>query len=198
MRVIGGALRSRRLVAPPGGARPTSDRVRAALFDQLGDRAGARVLDLFAGSGALGIEALSRGAEAAVFVDAARASIAALRRNIEALSLGAAARVLASPAARALRVLAGEGARFDAVFVDPPYDSNLYIETLSGLRASGALAPNAVVVVERSKRHALEAAAVVGYKIERERAYGDTVLVFLCPHEAMVAGDVPPTEALES
>ncbi|HVY44643.1 MAG TPA: 16S rRNA (guanine(966)-N(2))-methyltransferase RsmD, partial [Minicystis sp.] len=123
MRVIAGALGGRRLVAPPGRAtRPTSDRVREAVFSALGDVEGAVVLDLFAGTGALGIEALSRGAAHATFVENARASLAALRENLAALGLGATSSVIAQPAARAVASLAGApGPAFDLVLVDPPY-----------------------------------------------------------------------------
>ena len=87
MRVVAGELRGRRIKAPPGGIRPTADRVREALFSILGDVSGLRVLDLFAGSGALGIEALSRGAAEAVFVDSDRRAVAGVRANLEALGL---------------------------------------------------------------------------------------------------------------
>src|SRR5262249_58893941 len=103
MRVIAGALGGRRLVAPRGAAtRPTSDRVREALFSALGDVGGARVLDVFAGTGALGIEALSRGAEHATFVESARPALAALRANLAALGIEGLARVVPQPVARAV------------------------------------------------------------------------------------------------
>src|SRR5918999_1949558 len=121
MRVIAGRYGGRRLQAPPGDAtRPTSDRVREALFSVLGGRVdGARVLDLFAGSGALGIEALSRGAAEATFVDSAPASIRAVRANLDAL--GAAAEVRRADARRFLGAASAAARQYDLVFLDPPY-----------------------------------------------------------------------------
>src|SRR3954464_14635813 len=121
MRVIAGSYGGRTLKAPAGDAtRPTSDRVREALFSILGERThGARVLDLFAGSGALGIEALSRGARSVTFVDDAPTAIKAIAGNLQALS--ADAEVRRSEALRFLRAASGRGAQYDLVFLDPPY-----------------------------------------------------------------------------
>jgi 16S rRNA (guanine966-N2)-methyltransferase len=123
MRVIAGSLRGRRLHSAQGGAtRPTSERARGGLFDWLGDRvAGASVLDLFAGSGALGIEALSRGAERVTFVESARAACAALRLNLSELDLVDAVRLLPYDVRRGVQLLLREGARFDLILADPPY-----------------------------------------------------------------------------
>ncbi len=123
MRVIAGTLGGRRLVAPAGTAtRPTPDRVREALYSSLGDVQGAVVLDLYAGSGALGIEALSRGAASAVFVESGRHALDALRANLDALGLARPqARVLACDAGRAAATLAGERAGVDLCLVDPPF-----------------------------------------------------------------------------
>ncbi|MCA9510694.1 MAG: 16S rRNA (guanine(966)-N(2))-methyltransferase RsmD [Myxococcales bacterium] len=183
MRVIGGSLRSRRLRPPPHGVRPTTDRVRESIFAALGDVGGARVLDLFAGSGALGIEALSRGAEHATFVDVARASIACVRRNLDDLGLVGLARVEPGDALRALRTFARRGERFDLVFLDPPYDAGLYEPALAALAAEAILAPGGLAVVERARRSPLEASSLVGYIVERERAYGDTAVDLLRTHD---------------
>ena len=121
MRIIAGEWRSRRLVAP-AGARPTADRVRQSLFDILGASVGlGPVLDLYAGSGALGLEALSRGAPSAIFVEANRAARVALERNLRALEAGARARVIGLPVLAALDLLAPEPGRFGVIFADPPY-----------------------------------------------------------------------------
>ena len=124
MRVTGGELGGRRLRVPASGVRPSADRVRESLFAWLGDLEGVRALDLYAGSGALGIEALSRGAATAVFVDVAAPSLAALRRNLADLGLRERTRDVRGDVVRALRRLARERARFDLVFADPPYASN--------------------------------------------------------------------------
>ena len=177
MRVIAGRLGSRRLRAAPRGVRPTADRVRESLFAALGDVEGARVLDLFAGSGALGIEALSRGASRVVFVEQARASLAVLRGNLDDLELHPGSEVLPIDARRALPLLAERGERFDLVLVDPPYRAGLYRAVLEALIEFALVAPGGSVVVERAKRNPLD--PIEGWLQERERTYGDTVLVHL-------------------
>ena len=172
MRVIAGRYGGRRLQAPPGAAtRPTSDRVREALFSVLGDRVeGARVLDLFAGSGALGIEALSRGAAEATFVDTAPAAIRAVRANLEALE--ADAEVRRADARRFLGTAPAAARQYDLVFLDPPYRlaGRLGGELTAALPA--VLAPGAAVVAESDRRAPLE----LGLPILDERRYGDTLI----------------------
>src|SRR5919198_6604295 len=169
MRVISGRWGGRRLQAPAGAAtRPTSDRVREALFSILADRVGgARVLDLFAGSGALGIEALSRGAAEATFVDSAPAAIRAIKANLEAL--GAQAEVRRADARRFLSGASGEARQYDLVFLDPPYRlaKRLGAELTTALPA--VLAPGATVVTESDRRAPLE----LELPILDERRYGD-------------------------
>jgi len=177
MRVIAGSLGSRRLRATPKGVRPTTDRVRESLFSSLGDVAGARVLDLFAGTGALGIEAISRGAGRVVFVERARRALEALRGNIADLGLGSECEVLPMDAMAALPLLAGRGAEFDLVLLDPPYGEGREVRALEELRETNLVPEHGLVVVERAKRDAL--APVEGWRQQRERAYGDTVLVQL-------------------
>jgi 16S rRNA (guanine966-N2)-methyltransferase len=172
VRVIAGALGGRTLVAPRGhDVRPTSDRVREALFSILGEAVvEARVLDLFAGSGALGIEALSRGAASAVFVDSSAASIAAVRRNLAALSLEA--EVRREPAAVYLQRARGARRQYDLVFVDPPYrQASALGRELSGEVAS-VLAPGGRVVAESDRRGPLE----LDNPLLTERRYGDTLI----------------------
>jgi 16S rRNA (guanine966-N2)-methyltransferase len=172
MRVIAGRWGGRRLQAPPGAAtRPTSDRVREALFSVLGDRvAAARVLDLFAGSGALGIEALSRGAAEATFVDSAPAAIRAVTANLQAL--GAEAEVRRVDARRFLGGASAAARQYDLVFLDPPYRlaGRLGSELTAALPA--VLAPGAAVVAESDRRAPLE----LGLPILDERRYGDTLI----------------------
>ncbi len=168
MRVIAGIAKGRVLRAPGEGTRPMMDRAREALFSSLGDRVpGAAVLDLYAGSGSLGLEALSRGADRAVFVERGRRAIAALRANVEGVGLGG--EVVRGDVAA---YLDGASGRWDLVFVDPPYDLPLASveEVLGGvarlLRAGG------VVVVHR--RAGTGVPAVPGLELVDRRRYGDT------------------------
>lgn len=174
MRVIAGALGGRRLVAPRGAAtRPTADRVREALFSMLGDVAGARVLDLFAGSGALGIEALSRGAEHAVFVENDRTALGVLRSNLETLSLGAdVAEIRSIDARAALRDARKRGETYDLVLLDPPYRLAAALGAEIGDGLAGVLARGARVVGESDRREVLE----LDLPITHERRYGDTLI----------------------
>ena len=166
MRIVAGEFRGRRLAAPRGArTRPTADRVREALFSMLGDVSGARVLDLYAGSGALGIEALSRGAGSAVFVDRDPRAVAAIERNLE--SLGLEQEVLRQDA---VRFLARARGTFDLVFCDPPYDSasRLAAPLAQGLPA--LTSEHARIVTESDKRNPLE----LPFPLITERTYGDT------------------------
>jgi 16S rRNA (guanine(966)-N(2))-methyltransferase RsmD len=172
MRVVAGAYRGRRLVAPPGDAtRPTSDRVREALFSVLGASVdGARVLDLFAGSGALGIEALSRGAGATVFVDRAPAAIKAIRANLAAL--GIEADVRRAEARGALRAASARAEAYDLVFLDPPYRHAVQLGRELSEALPAVLAPGARVVSESDRREPLALALAM----TDERRYGDTLI----------------------
>jgi 16S rRNA (guanine966-N2)-methyltransferase len=153
MRIISGASRGRRLLAPRGDAtRPTADRVRQALFDVLGAIAGGHVLDLFAGTGALGLEALSRGAEAATFVEQAEPAVRALKRNVAALGVDERVRILRLDVRRALRILAREPARFSLVFLDPPYATDDGAAALTALGEGAIVAPGALVILEHDRR----------------------------------------------
>jgi len=180
MRVIAGEYRGRRIVAPKGrGVRPTLDRVREAIADALAAHLpGARVLDLFAGSGAFGIEALSRGAVHATFCDLSARSCDAIRENLARLRIPAsAARVMQAPARAAIERLGRESARFEVAFVDPPYEAMLYDETLLALSIAGLVSPGGIVVVEHSRRIALS--PVYGtLHAGRVARYGDTCVTF--------------------
>lgn len=180
MRIVAGRLGGRRLSAPPGrGTRPTSDRVREALFAMLEPLEGTRVLDLFAGSGALGLEALSRGAAQATFVDSAPASARTIRGNLQAL--GVQAEVLPMSAASFLRRARAEDRQYDLVFLDPPYALAEDISTTLPEALWPVLAADATVVCESDRRRplALTAAAADGSRapvLRRERTYGDTLI----------------------
>jgi len=172
MRIVAGQLGGRRIVAPPGSAtRPTSDRVREALFSVLGVTVrDARVLDLYAGSGALGLEALSRGAASAVFVDRSQQAIKAVRANLEALGMEADVRRMEAGAA--IRTASTRGEAYDLVFLDPPYRraAGLGRELSEALPA--VLAPGARVVSESDRRDPL----ALDLPLTDERRYGDTVI----------------------
>lgn len=178
MRIIAGSLKGRRLAPVKGLIRPTGAKVREAVFAILGEAvAGARVLDLFAGTGALGIEALSRGAREAVFVEDHPESLKVLRRNLESLDLGDRTRVLPVTVLSALKKLAVPGKKFDLVFLDPPYGGDQAAAALQGLAAAGLMAPGASVVVEHGRRDQLPEAAGSLQRQELRR-YGDTQVAF--------------------
>jgi 16S rRNA (guanine(966)-N(2))-methyltransferase RsmD len=178
VRIIAGSLRGRTLRAPHGRAtRPTADRVREALFSILGDVEGLDVLDLFAGSGALGLEALSRGAATATFVEEARPALRALRDNVAALDLAARATIVAGEARPVLRRLAAGARRFGLAFLDPPYAATGTAGVLADLVDHGLLVPGAWVVVEHASRDpAPDAPALLDRRFDR--TYGDTTLTF--------------------
>lgn len=187
MRITGGSLRSRSLRAPHGQAtRPTSDRVREALFailDSAGRLAGARVLDLYAGTGALALEALSRGAAAATLVESGRQALEAARANVASLGLPDRVRILACDVGAAVDRLGRHGP-FDLVLVDPPWALVDARERgvgpiLALLAASGALAPGATVVLEHSAR--TPAPEIAGLERMDTRRYGDAALAFYKP-----------------
>jgi 16S rRNA (guanine966-N2)-methyltransferase len=157
-RIIGGEGKGRRLKAPRGlDTRPTAARVRQTLFDILAARLpGCRFLDAFAGSGAVGLEALSRGAALVVFVESAAGAVAALRANADALArAGGNVRVLRQDARAALAALADAGESFDVIYVDPPYASDLYEKALEQAGRKGLLGEDGVVVAEHFHKRAL-------------------------------------------
>jgi 16S rRNA (guanine966-N2)-methyltransferase len=177
LRVVAGSAGGLHLVAPKG-ARPTTDRVKEALFASLGPDVvnDARVLDLFAGSGALGIEALSRGADRALFVDRDRHAIDAIHSNLATTGFSDRARVVRAAVATFVRRVPAE-APFDLVCCDPPYDTGAddLHATLDALDGSGWLTPGATVVLE--SRTASPPRLPENWQVARERAHGDTLLV---------------------
>jgi 16S rRNA (guanine(966)-N(2))-methyltransferase RsmD len=179
MRIIAGSLRGRDLGAVPDGVRPTSDRIRESLFSSLGDVGGLQVLDLFAGTGALGLEAFSRGAASVTFVERSKRVGRELTKKLSRFHLEdeKAIRVLAMEATRAIRRLEADQSTFDLVFVDPPYAGDARETTLAALFGSSVLSPEATVVVEGPKRHPLP--PLPGVRLLQERRYGDTLLTWL-------------------
>ena len=173
MRVVAGSFGGRRLSAPRGrGTRPTADRVREALFSMLGDVSGARVLDLYAGSGALGIEALSRGALSALFVESDPRAVTVIRRNLA--QLGAEGEVRRQDVVRFLRADRSERpaspTAFDLVFCDPPYDLAPSPAPALAEHLPAITSEHARIVTESDKRRPLE----LPLPLLRERTYGDT------------------------
>jgi 16S rRNA (guanine966-N2)-methyltransferase len=196
--VTGGRLAGRGLRAAPTGTRPSSDRVRVALFARLGELEGARVLDLYAGTGTLGIEAISRGAREVVFSEQAPRSLAVLRANITALGVATNARILAGDAVRTVQRLGREGVPFDLVLLDPPYAAGEVGRALVALVAAHLLAPEALVVVESGRRHPVP--DVAGLAPLDERRYGDTLITqFVAVRPDVRAGPVTtPGGAIDS
>jgi 16S rRNA (guanine966-N2)-methyltransferase len=181
MRVVGGRLRGRALAPPKSQAiRPTADRLRESLFNILTHAhrdpvSGARVLDLFAGTGALGIEALSRGAAFALFIDESAEARALIRENVAALGLGGASRIFRRDATKLGP--AHPLAPFSLVFLDPPYGRGLAAQALTAARAGGWLAPEALIVVEEAVKPAF--VAPEGFSELERRRYDDTEFIIL-------------------
>jgi 16S rRNA (guanine966-N2)-methyltransferase len=181
MRVIAGSARGLKLTAPAGmQTRPTSDRVKEALFSIIASRrelVGARVLDICAGTGSLGIEALSRGAASCCFIEQGRPVLGMLEKNLVRTGLEAKGECLALDALKGLNTLSQQGKVFDIVFFDPPYSSNLYTLVPEALNALSLLSDEALLVAECSARTPLAERYGMLVRIDR-RVYGDTALEF--------------------
>ena len=177
MRVIAGEAKGTRLKSPGTGTRPMADRVKEAVFSSLGDFSGLQVLDLYAGSGSLGIEALSRGAKNAVFVESAREAIISLEKNIEATKMGSRSEVIWADVASTVSKPSEE--RMDLIFVDPPYSMNKHevLRTLEAIVTGGFLSDDGKVVLHRPGKESQ--LAPFGLELVWERDYGQaTVTVF--------------------
>jgi len=179
VRIIGGVLKGRRLFDwEESGIRPVRDLVRSALFNIVSDFVpGATCLDLFAGTGAVGLEALSRGARSCLFVDDSQAACGLIRRNLDALDLLDRGEVFQGDGIEAIERFVSRGRRFDLVFIDPPYFHELSPRALSALADGRGLADDPVVVVASSKREMMDERVGVLCVIERRR-YGDNLLWF--------------------
>ena len=174
VRLTGGQLAGRRLRSAPAGVRPTSDRVRESMFAWLDCWQDAHVLDLYAGTGTLGLEALSRGAREVVFVDHSAAALRVLKANLDALGVRSATRVRKSDAQRAFRELERRAGSFDVVLLDPPYASEELAWALPRLAEARCLAAQGLIVVERDRRGDLPLPA--GLRRMDSRGYGDTLI----------------------
>ncbi len=179
LRVISGRLKGKRLFSVKGRSlRPTSDRVREAIFDILqGQIAGRKVLDLFAGTGALGIEALSRGASSAVFVENSPASLSALQRNLVECRLQDSASVLNKEVLSGIRFLEMQRVTFDLVFLDPPYGRGLTRKTLEAVAQSSVIDRETLMIAEHSSQEDIE--EIPHLEITDQRKYGGTRVSFL-------------------
>ncbi len=181
MRIIGGRSKGRRIEVPPGQTlRPTSDRIKEALFNILGPIEDFRFLDLYAGTGNVGIEALSRGAAEAVFVEKIPSLAAALRKNLDRLGFTGRYQILLLEAGKAIEQLAQRGAAFDLIFADPPYREGLVKRTVRSLNACPSiLAASGTVILQHAAAEPLKLEGDTAFELEEERRYGDTTLSFL-------------------
>jgi len=182
MRVVAGSAKGRRLLAPKGpGTRPVMDRVKTALFDILaGEVVGGRFLDLFAGTGGIGIEALSRGAETATFVELGPEALRYVRRNLEATGLAARAETIRADAFTFLEEARAAGQRYDIVYVAPPQYQGMAARALTQLDAAPLTKPGGLVIaqIHPRERGELDALALARLRRYDERRYGSTLLLF--------------------
>jgi len=186
MKIISGALGGQSVPGRPNEhLRPTSDKVKEAMFDQLEARfveawQDLRVLDLFAGTGGLGFEALSRGAQKAVFVDHHLQTVKAIQKAADHFGLKDRSEVVCKGALDAIRWLEKRGDVFDLIFMDPPYREDWIVGTLNALMGTRLLGKNTRIIVERDKRELLTS-VIVNWKLETERRYGDSMVTILSP-----------------
>jgi len=182
MRIISGKYKGR-TIKMPKGIRPTQDKVRKALFDILGNIEGLSFLELFAGSGAVGLEALSQGAKEAVFVEKDRKCTEKIKENLSALGLvelpacRQAGRVIELDVFKAIEQLNNQGRKFDIIFLDPPYYQELAKKALQTLSAYDILAPNGFVIIQHFKKDSLPE-ALGDLRLFKQAKYGDSVLSF--------------------
>ena len=179
MRVIAGSARRLLLKAPDGmDTRPTADRVKESLFNMLNpDLYGCAFLDLFSGSGAIGIEALSRGAQRAVLVDASMECAGIIKQNLEVTKLGENAEIINEDVYAAIERLGRRGDKFDIIFMDPPYAAGYYVPVMEAIKKADILAAEGYIVAESDK--GVDFTAAEGFKIFKERKCGPAVMNFL-------------------
>ncbi|MBO9607946.1 MAG: 16S rRNA (guanine(966)-N(2))-methyltransferase RsmD [Paenibacillaceae bacterium] len=197
MRVISGTAKGRPLKAVPGmGTRPTTDKVKEAVFSMIGPYFdGGQTLDLFAGTGGLGIEALSRGMERAVFIDIEKTSIGVIRHNLQATGLEQRAEVYRNEASRAIAALSKREIRFDLVFLDPPYKLRTVDQLMQKLQEADLLAPNACVVAEHDTETTYSD-TVGGLACVRRSVYGETAITVYRLQGASTLAEAAPAVAM--
>ena len=193
MRIISGTSRGRRLATQRGQAiRPTSDRIKGSIFNSLGDDvAGKRVLDLFAGTGNLGLEALSRGAKRVVFVEKGRNAVRLIQKNLSTCGMQMSAEVFTTGTRRAIGIFHQRGESFDLILMDPPYRQGMVQETLRELETEPIYHQGSILVVQHDRREPLPD-ITEGWNVIRERRMGDTVISFLTPKGLMPVVAVDP------
>ncbi len=190
MRVIGGTSKGKKLATPKGrGLRPTSDRVKESLFNILGETVkGKRVLDLYAGTGNLGIEALSRGAQKVFFVERGREGTRLIRNNLAQCGLSIYSELISKDVLRAIGILHQRGERFDLILMDPPYERGLIEQTLRKLLSHRIYHEGSLLVIEHDRREPLPS-NLSGWSVLRQRRIGDTILSFLKPLPSFPTGE---------
>jgi 16S rRNA (guanine(966)-N(2))-methyltransferase RsmD len=184
MRIISGTSKGRKLVTPRSQSlRPTSDRVKESIFNILQDEiVGKVVLDLFAGTGNLGIEALSRGAKKTIFVEKGRQALRLIQRNLTQFGLEEQSEILPKDANRAIGILKQKGESFDLILMDPPYQKGLIQKTLMKLNSHQIYHKDSILVIEHNRREPLST-VMDGWNLIRQRRIGDTLISFLTPWE---------------
>lgn len=179
MRIISGTAKGRRLAHPKGAhIRPVLDKVKGAIFNILFDVSGLKVLDVFAGTGSIGLEAVSRGATQAIFIDNDREAITLIRKNIELCKFQGSCELLPYHVEKALKILQGRGEKFDLIFVDPPYLKDLVNPTIQKISELGLLANSGKIITEHHPKEPITNLPE-DLHISDQRKYGQTLLTFL-------------------
>jgi 16S rRNA (guanine966-N2)-methyltransferase len=195
MRIITGTSKGRRLATPKSQAiRPTSDRVKESIFNILGKEVeGKIVLDLFAGTGNLGIEALSRGAKKALFVENGRQALRLIQRNLSQCGMKERSEILSKDVSRAIGILNQRGESFDLILMDPPYEKGLIQKTLIKLHSNRIYHEDSILLIEHDRREPIPK-TLEGWTLIRQQGIGDTVISFLTPHRCTEDGESPAQE----
>lgn len=190
MRIISGTSKGRKLLTPKSlSLRPTSDRVKESIFNILKrELKGKRVLDLFAGTGNLGMEALSRGAKKTIFVERGRQALRLIQKNLIQLGLQESSEILPKEVQRAIGILHQRGESFDLIFMDPPYGKGLIQTTLTKLNSHPIVHKDSILVIEHTRREPLPD-PLTGWNLLRQQRVGDTLLSFLSPCEEKVPSE---------
>ncbi len=179
MRIIAGSAKGRRLASPKSSAtRPVLDQVKESIFNILFDVGDLRVLDLFAGTGSIGLEAVSRGAREAIFVDNDRDAVSTIRENIERCGFENETRIISKHVESAIKILGKKDEPFDLIFIDPPYLKDLVVPTIAAVFEAGLLAPDGQIITEHHPKEPIQGLPG-GLGISDERKYGQTLITFI-------------------